>query len=298
MSGPEVAINMGNFSIFRLIVLNPIICRAFTSLLYSTRCSLRILLLHHVAERHYRKLRRWLNKLSRNYRFVAPDFIPAFLSGNRNVPNRKYIAISFDDGFKSQLKVAQKVLEPSGAKALFFVLPSYINMQSTGEKFDFLQKNLRIKVNKNLKIYNNWLPMKWEDVRYLASKGHTIGSHTLSHPMLSSIRSEQQLNREINRSKKIIEKQLDLQVHWFAYPFGNNKSISPLAYRWITSAYRFCCTGLRGSNLPSTSAQYLCRDSIDLHAPEYYLNFIVAGGVDWLYQYKMKQLLIKTNIPF
>lgn len=48
----------------------------------------------------------------------------------------------------------------------------------------------------------------------------TIGAHTMSHPSLSKLSSEEQ-EKEIFTSKKILEEIINKEVNLFAYPFGN-----------------------------------------------------------------------------
>jgi len=60
----------------------------------------------------------------------------------------------------------------------------------------------------------------------LSSAGMTVGSHTLSHPMLS--RSPAELARaEIRESRIRLEAALGKRVWAFAYPFGDAQSVTP-----------------------------------------------------------------------
>jgi peptidoglycan/xylan/chitin deacetylase (PgdA/CDA1 family) len=59
----------------------------------------------------------------------------------------------------------------------------------------------------------------WEDLRGLDKTLLEIGSHTLTHPILSRV-SPESARREIAESKKQIERELDVEVNAFAYPNG------------------------------------------------------------------------------
>lgn len=61
------------------------------------------------------------------------------------------------------------------------------------------------------------LMMSWDQIRKLHQAGHTIGSHTLTHPNLAYIDKED-LCRELVESKKRIEKELGTKVIHFSYP--------------------------------------------------------------------------------
>jgi len=70
--------------------------------------------------------------------------------------------------------------------------------------------------------------MNWEQLKVLINKGHEIGSHSRSHPILP-LCSESQLADEIIKSKQIIEDKLNYPVKSFCYPNGNtNTSINSL----------------------------------------------------------------------
>ena len=59
--------------------------------------------------------------------------------------------------------------------------------------------------------------MSWEQVRSLRKAGHIIGSHTLSHPNLAHV-STQELAEECRESKKRLERELGEEVIHFSYP--------------------------------------------------------------------------------
>lgn len=59
--------------------------------------------------------------------------------------------------------------------------------------------------------------LTWSGARELISQGHIVGSHTLSHPNLAYIKSDE-LRDEIVSSKTEIEKQVGSPVTHFSYP--------------------------------------------------------------------------------
>jgi len=62
--------------------------------------------------------------------------------------------------------------------------------------------------------------MSWAQVRALAAAGHEIGSHTLSHPLLSRV-DDLQLEREVAGSKARIDAALGAPCQSFCYPNGD-----------------------------------------------------------------------------
>jgi peptidoglycan/xylan/chitin deacetylase (PgdA/CDA1 family) len=63
--------------------------------------------------------------------------------------------------------------------------------------------------------------MTWDELRSHADRGLEIGSHTVSHPHLSTL-SDDELRRELRDSKEEIEAELGRPCPDFAYPYGEH----------------------------------------------------------------------------
>jgi peptidoglycan/xylan/chitin deacetylase (PgdA/CDA1 family) len=62
--------------------------------------------------------------------------------------------------------------------------------------------------------------MDWEELQSLDPRLITIGSHSMTHPILSNI-SDDEVNREIVESRQVLEQRLERPVEYFCYPNGN-----------------------------------------------------------------------------
>ena len=69
------------------------------------------------------------------------------------------------------------------------------------------------------------LMMNWEDVRELKKEGHCIGSHTLSHCMLGTMSDENEIETELDESKKIIENEIGCCPLTISYPVGSYNKV-------------------------------------------------------------------------
>ncbi len=71
------------------------------------------------------------------------------------------------------------------------------------------------------------LCLDWDGVRRLASDPLvTIGAHTLAHPMLAKHPADE-VRREMEGSRVVIERKIGRPVHHFAYPVGDPGSAGP-----------------------------------------------------------------------
>jgi peptidoglycan/xylan/chitin deacetylase (PgdA/CDA1 family) len=71
--------------------------------------------------------------------------------------------------------------------------------------------------------------LTWPQLTRLERLGVTIGSHTVSHPDLTTL-SGTALWAELRDSRRVLEQHLGHPVQWFAYPAGaENPSVVALA---------------------------------------------------------------------
>ena len=71
--------------------------------------------------------------------------------------------------------------------------------------------------------------LSWDEASTLVSKGFEVGSHTVTHPILSQIGAEQ-LHRELNQSRATIEATLHTRCIAIAYPNGRAVDYSPQVF--------------------------------------------------------------------
>jgi peptidoglycan/xylan/chitin deacetylase (PgdA/CDA1 family) len=67
--------------------------------------------------------------------------------------------------------------------------------------------------------------LNWNEVQEMRKDGITIGSHSHTHPILSQMSSEK-AKEEILSSKKVVEKNADIEVKHFSFPNGREEDFS------------------------------------------------------------------------
>lgn len=112
-----------------------------------------------------------------------------------------HTAITFDDAFENFVTEAWPELEKRKLSATVFVIADAL-----GKSFGPVSGAEKI--------------MSLEQLRSLPRDRVSIGSHTLSHPMLTRV-TEMQARREIVESRGALEKFLGRGVCVFSFPFGD-----------------------------------------------------------------------------
>lgn len=102
--------------------------------------------------------------------------------------------------------------------------------------------------------------MSWKQLRTLASEGHEIGSHSMSHEILP-LCDDTQLAREVSRSREIIEQHLQMPVQSFCYPNGDADERTASAVK--SGGYLRAVTTRWGLNGPDRSPWLLHRCDMD-----------------------------------
>ena len=112
--------------------------------------------------------------------------------------------------------------------------------------------------------------MTWSEVREMHAAGMEIGSHSMTHPVLSKVEEADRLRHEMAGSKAALEESLGAEVSVFSYPVGGEAAIGPDVIREVQRAgYQFAVSYLPGVNHPSPqmdrySMRRLHVDGLDL----------------------------------
>lgn len=145
------------------------------------------------------------------------QYFSEFFSRGNRLP-RKHVVITFDDGYLDNLEYVAPLLERHGFTATVFVTTGYIG---TDRRFPWQERVTG----------NDVRCLSWQETAQLLALGWEIGSHTVTHPFLTTL-SERDAWREIEDSKKQLEQQLGVPVRSFCYPAGNwDKRVRTLVER-------------------------------------------------------------------
>jgi peptidoglycan/xylan/chitin deacetylase (PgdA/CDA1 family) len=161
----------------------------------------------------FREQMAWLAE--KNFYTILPDELLAYVRGEKKLDFSKGrpIVLTFDDGNNDFVDHAQKILDNHGFKGVLFIYPTYI----------FARKPRSL---------------TWTQIKAVRKAGHAVESHTMWHPMLTTMTDTEQRAQFID-SKKNLDEKGGASVKHLAYPFGiyNAKSVELLREVGYASAY-------------------------------------------------------------
>lgn len=172
-----------------------------------------------VSEEDFSGQMRWLK--DNGYTGITMAQLFNFWDDGYKLPN-KPVVLTFDDGYPSNYSVARPVLRRLGWPGTLFLELNNVDSPKTG-----FTKRM---------------------VRRMVESGWEVGSHTISHPDLTTV-GPAQLAREVKLSKKRIARTYGVDVDFFCYPAGryDEKVLSAVK----NAGYRGATTTLHGFATPN-----------------------------------------------
>jgi len=220
---------------------------------------LRVLLYHDISEEEQGNFYQQLIWLKKDWNFLTPSQFEKMILGDTPIIGNNLL-ITFDDGMLSNLAVSEKILNPLGIKAVFFVISEFVKINDPYDARNFISDYI-VPGSSLKEIPGQWSNLKWNHLMTLIQQGHTIGHHTKMHKRLSECISESELEEEIIISAEEIELNLDIKLKHFAYTFGDISSFSQDALLLANSKFSFIYSGLRGNNINRISPLAIRRDA-------------------------------------
>lgn len=143
-------------------------------------------------------------------------------------PNEpRLVAITFDDGYRSEVSTAE-VLGELGFTATFFVVPRFLDG-----------------VKQPAHYWERWPHMTWDEAGALVDAGLDVGAHSMTHPDLTGC-DPSLLAEETAGVKGLLEKRLGRDVVSFSFPYGRHNERVRQATEH--AGYRLACTSRYGIN--------------------------------------------------
>jgi len=190
-------------------------------------------------------------------------------------PQKKCAVITFDDGYADFYRHAFPTLSLYHFSATVFVPTAYVGAQP-----------IRFKGKDCL---------TWNEIRELRNHGIYFGSHTVTHPQLSSL-DVSAVKSEIVNSKQALEENMGERVDCFAYPyaFPEEKAsfVRMLRDTLMDAGYQQGVSTRIGTARPREDCYFLPRLPMNSLDDMALFEAKLQGGYDWLYsvQYASKRI--------
>jgi peptidoglycan/xylan/chitin deacetylase (PgdA/CDA1 family) len=244
----------------------------------------RVLMFHDVKETEFINFEAIINNLTRAYNIITPEEFFLFKKGKYSLLCNS-ILFTFDDGFKSNKILYEKVLKKYSIKSIYFIVSEFITLNDLSESHNFIINNIYKNVIPNSFLTN----MGVDDVSYLLKEGNYIGAHTMTHFNLGDKNAPNSIiYDEIVSSKQKLEQLFDLKINLFAYTFGQLVNFSKFASNVSYDEYDYIFTGLRGNN--TSEGKFVFRDPVNPRDDLDYLKICLLGYLDFLYFYDIKKI--------
>lgn len=177
-----------------------------------------------------------------NFDVVSLDDFVAKLRRGESLNGQ--LAITFDDGYLDNARVAAPILKKLGLPATFFVATRYLG----SDVVPFWDENLPKRLQ--------W--MTWDDVRTMSREGFDIGAHTRTHVDLGATDGET-ADWEIAGSRDDIVEELGRTPRHFAYPFGRRDNMLEVNRERVAAAGFQCCVSCYGGLAPAGTDPFRLR---------------------------------------
>jgi len=203
-----------------------------------------------IPERQFARQMEWLHR--RGYTTITTAQWLAWTTASKPLP-RKPILLTFDDAYADLETIALPVMEKYGFNGTIFAVTKRAGMPTP---------------------WDGMLTMSSEQLLRCAARGIEIGSHTRTHPDLSTL-SPDQLSDEIGGSKQDLE-EAGFRPVSFAYPFGRHNEA---ARKSVEGVFALAFNGHEGRNTRLTDPLQMRRTMV---LPcDTSLDFALRAAIGW-----------------
>lgn len=158
----------------------------------------------------YCKVEDFKNQMSflyeNNFKVITLSQACQLIEQSANIES-DFVVLTFDDGCDSFYECVHPILAEFGFPAVVYPVVGYLGKRASWKGL----------TNHQISILSS------KKLRELSNSGYEIGSHTIEHPRLTTLQTEN-ICEQLSGSKEILEDILGKPVTSFSYPHGNFNS--------------------------------------------------------------------------
>ncbi len=220
---------------------------------------LLVLCMHSTPLERRDQMEKLVDFLLLHFKSFDPMLLSEYFEGKHKAG--PYVLFTFDDGLKNNAMAAE-VLESRGARAVFFVVPHFIDAPNPMAYYrEHIRKVIDAKVDHETEDFT---PMSIAELKGLVARGHSIQSHTMSH-LLRATAKESDVEYEVAKSSHWLHENVGVKPQMFCSPIQTNFSISAFAKQRIEATYRYHFTTFPGLNASEKRELLILRRNIEVH---------------------------------
>jgi peptidoglycan/xylan/chitin deacetylase (PgdA/CDA1 family) len=161
-----------------------------------------------------RRFEEILDLLAGSTRIIEPVLLERYLQEQGSADGRPCAMLSFDDGYREIYTLAYPMMKKRGLRGMVSIVVGYTGSRNLWDIMGGGSHHLT-----------------WNEIKELVSDGWQVCSHTMTHPDLKRS-TDDRLSWELERSKRILEQRLGMEIPAVAYPFGRfNMRVLRAAHR-------------------------------------------------------------------
>jgi peptidoglycan/xylan/chitin deacetylase (PgdA/CDA1 family) len=192
----------------------------------------------------------------------------------------KLVVLTFDDGYEDLYTEAFPILSAHGYTATVFLPTAFIGDSP--------------------RQFNGATCLTWGQVRELKSAGIEFGSHTVTHPQLTTLPAAE-VQRELRSSKLEIQDRLGAQVASFSYPYAfpepDRAFRKSLRDMLIQAGYENGVSTVVGTTDSLSDPLFLERIPVNSSDDAAFFTAKLLGGYDWLHALQLASKRSTTRTP-
>ena len=224
---------------------------------------LLVLNYHGTQKKYLSAFEKQLDFLATHFEFATPEFLNEFYSV-KTLTGKPKVLITFDDGIKNNMYAAE-LLSSRGIKALFLIVPGFVDCPEK-EQHNYFIKNIRPVINPSIDgSPEDTTALSWEELRKIAEMGHSIGSHSYTHTLVTGKFTREESEKEIELSKKRLHEILGITVDSFCGPNNSLLSCGELEMELIKKNYKYFLSTFPGLNTENKNSFFVKRSNVETH---------------------------------